>query len=175
MRGHMTGGFCFTKLIRMAPLPSGPDTLRCVFVVVSLGLPDEGSELRETEFFTLAMTDARIQTQGCRPQSPALSAAPCRYVFFLLRWGETPREPRVGWKNWVHIRFKMCLSYVLTAWVSFSLCRLPVQPRNGHREHRWANISIRKETNSFLRNVQGSSPAHPLPDHILSQLFIRSR
>ena len=91
MRGHMTGGFCFTKLIRMAPLPSVPDTRRCMFVVVSLGLPDEISELRETEFFTLAMTDARIQTQGCRPQSPALSAAPCCYVLFC--WdGERHRE-----------------------------------------------------------------------------------
>lgn len=78
----MTGGFCFTKLIRMARLPRVPDTLRCMFVMVSLGLPDEGSELGETEFSTQAITDARIQTQGCRPQSPALPAAPCCYVLF---------------------------------------------------------------------------------------------
>ena len=38
-----------------------------------------------------------------------------------------------------------------------------------------ANVSIRKETSSFLRNVQGSSPAPPLPDHTLSQLFSRGR
>ena len=119
---------------------------------------------------------------GCKDSNSGLQTPePCSFCrtmllcFVLLRWGETPREPRAGWKNWVHIRFKMCLSYVLTAWVSFNLCRLPVQPRNGQREHRWANISIRKETNLFLRNVQGSSPARPLPDHILSQLLIRSK
>lgn len=38
-----------------------------------------------------------------------------------------------------------------------------------------ANIYIRKETSSFLRNVQGSSPAPPLPGHTLSQLYSRGR
>ena len=81
-KGPHDRGFCFTKLIMMVLPPIVPDTLRCMFVVVSLGLPDEGSELRETEFFTQAIMDARIQTQGCRPQGPALSATPCDYVLF---------------------------------------------------------------------------------------------
>ena len=45
--GPRDRGFCFTKLIMMVPPPNVPDTLRCMFVVVSLGLPNEGSELRE--------------------------------------------------------------------------------------------------------------------------------
>lgn len=77
-------------------------------------------------------------------------------VFYFVEVGKDTGRTQSWWKNWVHIRDSKCPSYVLTAWVSIGLCRLPVQPRNGQREqqmgkhfHQKGNQSIFKKCSRF--------------------------
>ena len=163
----MTGDFASPNTLWWFPLPSVPDTTSYVSVPISFPLPEEGTELREAEFFTQAITDERLQIRGCWPQSPVFLPHHAA-IFYFVGMGKG-NEGAQGWMKESGTYRIQSVSELCPN------CLGVLRSRAGylfnqemeHFQQKGNQFSFKKSSRFF--------PYPSLPDHTPSQPFSRDR